>query len=246
MATLAVLRKQAKQMGIPAAQIKKATTAAALNRVISQHGSKPQKRSGSTVTKRSASGTVRKSASRKSVPAKSTRKTGATKAKRPTSPKASSNGYQAKGGRNVLEDVDFTYDEGWNAREGSPPDRIIHALRKARGNRDKAYDALVGDVWDFVGKVKRDGSKRTKQEAQAMLVYRIARTAWDFAIRTGQHEAATNRVEYGTGPNSTQKKQTTRARRVGRPAARPKTRATASKTRTTAAKKKRSTTGRRR
>ena len=32
-----------------------------------------------------------------------------------------------------------------------------------------------------------------------MLAYRIARTAWDFALKTGQHEKAENRVEYGTG-----------------------------------------------
>ena len=32
-----------------------------------------------------------------------------------------------------------------------------------------------------------------------MLRYRISRTAFDFAVRTGQHEPSDNRVEYGTG-----------------------------------------------
>jgi uncharacterized low-complexity protein len=32
-----------------------------------------------------------------------------------------------------------------------------------------------------------------------MLRYRISRTLFDFAVQTGQHEVAKNRVQYGTG-----------------------------------------------
>jgi hypothetical protein len=72
-------------------------------------------------------------------------------------------------------------------------------VRKSRGNRAKAFEILKADVWDFVGKVKRNGEKRTKSEAEAMLRYRISRTLFDFAVQTGQHEVAKNRVQYGTG-----------------------------------------------
>jgi hypothetical protein len=95
--------------------------------------------------------------------------------------------------------VEYGDFEGWNPRAGSAPDRIIKALKKFRGDRAKVFDFLAPDVWDFVGKTKRNGDKRTKAEALDMLAYRISRTAWDFAMRTKQHDAADNRVKYGTG-----------------------------------------------
>lgn len=239
MATLAVLRKQAKAKGIPASEIKAATTASALAEVIKTFG-KPAKKSGAV--KKSAA--VKKSSGRKSAPAKSKRTTGT--AKRPTA--AKSNGYVAKGGRNVLDSVDYNETDGWNARPGSAPDRIVKALKKFRGNRDKVFDFLADDIWDFVGKKMRDGSKRTKADAEKMLRYRIARTEWDFAMRTGQHSKATNRVEYGTGgtgegtfkraksaKSKTATKTKTAPAKRGRP---PKAASAASKTKTRGAKSK--------
>jgi hypothetical protein len=207
MARLSELRKQAKEMGISRAVILRATTAAALQSVISDHeshGSKPRKKSagrpvkkaGRTVAKKSTTRTTARrgnSGRKASTPAKS-RKSG--KAKR----SSTTSGYEPKGGRNTLSArVNFNRTKGWNAREGSAPDRIIKALAKYDGDREKVYKMLVKKVWDFVGKTKANGKKRTQAEAEAMLRYRISRTAWDFAMRTNQHEPADNRVEYGTG-----------------------------------------------
>lgn len=207
MATLGEKRKEAKDLGIAATLIRSAENARELQKIIDDHnsgGEKPKvskkksvaKKSvakKSTAKKSSAKKENSKSASSKSAPAKSA-KSGATKAKRSATAKSDSDS-----GRNTLDGVDYNETDGWNARDGSAPDRIVKALKRFKGNRSKVFDYLVGDVWDFAGKKKRNGEKRTKPEAEAMLKYRIARTDWDFALRTGQHEKSGNRVEYGTG-----------------------------------------------
>jgi hypothetical protein len=199
MAKLAELRKEAKDLGSPKADIIKAKTPSALQAVIDAYGEEDEPKVKKTAKKKAhkKSAPAKKSGTRKSVARGATAAKG--KAKRPNTKKASPSAYVPKGGRNLLADVDFTDDEGWNARPGSAPDRIAKALRKFKGNREKVFDFLSDDVWEFVGKKKRNGEKRTKGEAEEMLRYRIARTAWDFALRTGQHEKAENRVEYGTG-----------------------------------------------
>jgi len=207
MALLATLRTVAKTMGIPARDIRSATTAEELASVIdgfsgnASGNSKPRKKATKkAVAKR---GAARKSVRSKSAPA--ARKSQRGEAKRPTTATARSNKNRGNGnsGRNMLDSVDFSPHDGWNPREGSAPDRIVKALRKFRGNRDKVFDFLVDDVWDFVGKKKADGSKRSKDDALDMLAYRISRTAWEFAVRTGQHDPSNNRVEYGTGGTGT-------------------------------------------
>lgn len=215
MATLAQKRKEAKEAGIPATAIKSANTVEQLETVIRAFGAstddgngdapKPRKKSAvkqavkKSVTKPAKKSTrkVTKSASSKTEPAKS-RKSGA-QAKRPSTAKKN----DADSGRNMLNGVDYSETDGWNARDGSAPDRIIKALKKSKGNRAKVYDLLAGDVWDFVGKKFRNGEKRSKSDALEMLKYRISRTAWDFARATGQHDPSENRVEYGTGGTGT-------------------------------------------
>ena len=105
---------------------------------------------------------------------------------------------ESTNGRHIIGDVDFNETDGWNPRPGSAPDRIIKALKKKRGNREAAFKLLLPKVGDFVAAKKQDGKKRSKDEMEAMLRYRISRTLWDFAMRTGQHEASDERAEYGT------------------------------------------------
>lgn len=210
MAKLADLRKTAKGMGIAPGMIRACNTAEELQAVIRGFGggddapapnAKPRKKSAvkkASAVKKSAakkSGNS-KSASKKSAPA-ATKSAKSGKAKRPTTQKASNT--DGPSGRNMLNGVDFSETDGWNPRDGSPPDRIIKALRRFKGNRSKVFDFLVDDIWDFVGKKKADGTKRNKAEAEHMLKYRISRTAFDFAVRTEQHEPSDNRVTYGTG-----------------------------------------------
>lgn len=151
-----------------------------------------------------------KPAAKKPVPAKApaVRKT----AKRP----ANKNG-NGDAGRNLLGSLDFTNTDGWNPRAGSAVDVIFRALKRTRGDVDKAFAILVPNIADFVGPKKQDGSKRSKADRENMLRYRISRTKFDFAIKTGQHEIATARVEYGTGQYAT-----TRAKKPVRKAATPK------------------------
>jgi hypothetical protein len=126
-------------------------------------------------------------------------------------------------GRHILGDIDYSEDERWNPRTESPPDLIIKALRRFRGDRQKVFEHFKDDVWYFVGKRLRNGSTRKTADAYAMLKYRIARTDWDFAMKTGQHKKSTKRVEYGTGgfgkavKKSTRKAPVAAPKRRGRP-----------------------------
>jgi hypothetical protein len=193
---LMTLRRKAKSAGVPASEIRKATTAADLESLISAANGKPRKASAKKAVKKAVKRMAVKKSATKAPAAKSTK----GKAKRLSStPKK--NGAS---GRNLIDSVDYDKTNGWNPRVGSPPDRIMKALKKARGNREKAFQSLKADVWDFVGKVKRNGERRTKSEAEAMLKYRISRTLFDFTVQTKQHKKATNRIEYGTGPHAKQ------------------------------------------
>jgi hypothetical protein len=194
------LRRKAKAAGVSASAIRGASSEAELKALISSaNGVAPRK---STARKAVRKAVVRKSRTAKKSPAaKST--TGKAKRTSITKPKARSN---SASGRNLINSVDYDKTKGWNPRTGSPPDRIMKALKKYKGNREKAFDALLPDVWDFVGKVKRNGDKRTKQEAADMLRYRISRTLFDFVNQTKQHKTATNRIEYGTGPHAKPKR----------------------------------------
>ena len=199
--TLAALKRKAKSAGVPVSDIRKAKTADEVQTLIDNRngtGSKPAARK--AVKKATTRKAVVKKASKRAPAVKST----AGKAKRPATKPAAKTPTRSstKSGRHIIEGVDFTATKNWNARVGSAPDRIMTALRKSKGDREKAFDTLQADVWDFVGKVKRNGEKRTKAEAHAMLRYRIARTLWDFVTKTGQHKKSTNRIEYGTGPNA--------------------------------------------
>jgi hypothetical protein len=102
-------------------------------------------------------------------------------------------------GRNILGKLKFSNRDGWNPREGSATDEIFKALVKTKGDRHAAYDLLKGKVSSIIPKKKRGGGTRDKAEQLEMLMYRIHRTLFDFAVQTGQHKKSENRVEYGTG-----------------------------------------------
>jgi hypothetical protein len=208
-ASLNKLKMQAKKLGFSRTDLAGADRSEILE-MIAQGGpetesenGKPRKKSASKAAVKKAV-TKKASSARKSAPAKS-QKRGPAKRQTARKPKAeaSKNGYQAKGGRNILEGVDYSEHEDWNPRPGSAPDRIIKALRKFHGKREKVFEFLLPDIGDFVKAKKADGTPWDKGDGpgtrKGMLKYRTARTAWQFAIQTGQHEKAENRVTYGEG-----------------------------------------------
>jgi hypothetical protein len=220
MASLAELRSEARKLGIAPSVVRNASTARELRVIIEDFDSGNGSAKKSTAKKAVKKAVVKKGTATptkprrgrppgsknkpkvtartasKSAPAKSTASRGTGKAKRQTA--ASSNG-----GRNMLGRVNYSQTDGWNPREGSAPDRIIKALKRFKGDRDKVFNFLKADVWDFCSRNMRDGTKRKLRGqaygAEEMLRYRIARTDWDFAVRTGQHDPSEDRVEYGTG-----------------------------------------------
>jgi len=202
MASLQELRNKAKELNIPAAQIRKASSPAALQSlimdVIMNGGGAPAAtpaRKTKTTPTRKATTPTRKAPAK--TPAKKTARTDSPAKKAAAVKKVAATNGDA--GRHVLRGIDYSVTDNWNARPGSIPDLIIKSLKKYRGDREKVFNALVDDIWSYVGRKMADGSKRTMASAEDMLRYRISRTAWDFAMKTGQHEAATNRAEYGQG-----------------------------------------------
>lgn len=236
MAKLSELRKQAKDMGINPVVVRRATTAAEMEQVIADHKAhdKPRKKSGSRPVKKSSQTTTarKKSTTRTSTARKASGRKASTPAKSRKSGTAKrSSNSNSHAGRFILEDVDYSLgaDDGWNPRDGSPPDRIIKAMKRFRGNRPKVFEFLKADVWDFVdirAKTVKD-RKHDKASAYEMLKYRISRTAWDYAMRTGQHEPSSNRAEYGTAGTgegtfvpASKRKKAGAARKASKPAAR--------------------------
>lgn len=110
--------------------------------------------------------------------------------------------------------IDWTVEsDEWNPRKDGPVEKLFKALKRSKGNIDKAYALVKDNPHEFVGKKKRNGEKRTKGEIEAMLRYRLNRTLFEYAVRTGQHSTADakNRAEYGTGVYaSAARKKTTR------------------------------------
>src|SRR5436189_448316 len=170
--SIAAARKAAEKAGFTRTEIR-GKTMAQLSRMIG-NGDKPKPRKKAAVAKavsapvRRGRPPVRKSASSKSAPAAKSRATGG-KAKRPTATKrtVTASTYVPKGGRNVLGKLDYTLTDGWNPRVESAPDLILRALRKAKGNRERAFEILVpnpGKIssYDvFMSRTKTNGEKRT-------------------------------------------------------------------------------------
>lgn len=224
--------------GASAKPRKKSATKAAVRKAASAPKKRGRPVGSKNKTKNVAQVThaISKSASAKSKPAakstqgKAKRSTAVSTQKKGKSDLLVTRNYTKKeveptDGRYTLDAIDYTVAEGWNPRVDSVPYLIQKALRRFRGNRQKVFEFLYDQgLWEFVGRNKQDGKRRTEAEGIAMLKYRIARTDWDFAMKTGQHEKSENRIEYGTGENATvrakkptPKKRTTAAKK---PAAR--------------------------
>jgi hypothetical protein len=67
---------------------------------------------------------------------------------------------------------------------------VLDALRKAKGDKAKVFDALAHRAKAFY-------PGKTKAEAERMLVWLIGRVAYDFVFKTGQHQPG-QRAAYGT------------------------------------------------
>lgn len=200
------LKKRAVAAGMPKSDAMKADREALNDFIEGASETKPKKK---TVAKKKTG--TKTETSRKKSTRKPARKTAATaskpKVKKPAKVKASENGDSGR--LNIESSIDWTAEaDDWNPRKGGPVERLFKALKASKGNIDKAYDRISDDPYAFVGKKNRKGEKRTKAQVEAMLRYRLNRTKWEFATRTGQHESADpkNRATYGTGQYATVRK----------------------------------------
>lgn len=235
------LKKQAVELGMPRNDALKATRLTLEKFIAESSKSKPKvEKSAKKKTKVAAEKPVAKSKKKTAKPkAEKVSKSASSKKKSPAvkstkvqgKAKRTSKVSDDEAGRNVISSLDWNAESDfWNPREGGATERMFKVLKKAKGNIDKAFEAIVGEMFDFVGKKKRNGEKRTKAEAEAMLRYRLNRTKYEFATRTGQHESATNRIEYGSGNGKTAKPKAK--------VEKPKVKAAATKTKKTSKKTK--------
>src|SRR5262245_50581606 len=120
MASLAQMRSAARALGVPAAAIRAASTTEALSKAIENHLSGNSTSTKAPVKKAASTRPVKKAPRKAAASTPAPAKSRGAKAKRPVTarPKTTS-----ENGRNSLGDVDFTQTDGWNAREGSAPDR---------------------------------------------------------------------------------------------------------------------------
>lgn len=206
--TLGQLRSIAKSLDIPVGDIRGASSEE-LQALITK-----QLNGASTKAPATRKAPAKRTPARKTATKTVARKPARTAAKTPVKSKPAaksttrgkaqrSTSVTGNGGRHLLIDVDYNQTDGWNARPDTAPDLIVRALRKFNGNRGKVFTNLLPKIGTFVGKTDAQGRKRTKDSAEAMLRYRISRTAWDFAMKTGQHQKSTDRAEYGTGGTGT-------------------------------------------
>lgn len=207
MAKLSELRKEAKGLGISAKVIRSAETAAELQGIIAEHSNGSSKKSAAKKAVKkavTAKSKTTKKATKKSAAKKTAAKGSASSKSRPAAKSTTGKAKRATAAngdlkRNLLGKVNFNRTEGWNPREGSVPDVIVKALKKAKGNREAAFKALSAKLDKIVPAKTRNGRKRNLDERRNYLRYLISRNAWAFAMATGQHEPAEGRAEYGTG-----------------------------------------------
>ena len=195
-ANILKLKKDAVKAGMPKAEAMKATRPT-LEAFLSEAASGGSKKK---VPAKKKAAPAKKKATKNSTPAAKKSAPGAKKSATPKKAGKPKRQTSQDGGRNMVGSLDFSVTEGWNPREGSPVAVIFKALKKNRGNVAKTVEQLLPNVKDFVSSKKKDGTKRDKQEMRNQLLYRVNRTRWEFARRTGQHDPSENRVEYGTGP----------------------------------------------
>lgn len=188
--SLIALKKRAVKAGMDKAEARKAGRDS-LVKYLKSADSKPAKKSGGKVAKKKTATAAKKKTAEKSAPKKS----GGRKAGR--SKKQSQNG---DAGRVEIGKINWRMkSDDWNPRPDSGTGIIFAALKKHKGDLDAAFKELKGKMAKLVPAKTRQGRKRSKEEQRDDLKYRINRTKWDFAMRTGQHSAGTNRSKYGTG-----------------------------------------------
>jgi hypothetical protein len=237
------LRTKAKLLGVPG--YKRMSADELRKAIGSANGSSTKTAAKTAVSKSVGRKTAgRKTASAKSAPAAKTAKRQTTGAKRgpgrprkavaapvkrgrpakaaPKAParrgrpaKTATNGASKNyhGGRNLIDDSAIDWTAEWNV--SGIRGEIFKALKKAKGDTDKTYDALESRATEF-WKKNRAGDRILKDRALAILRWNISRVKFDFVMATKQHKVS---KKFGTLGTTAPKPKT--ARKPTRTAAKP-------------------------
>jgi hypothetical protein len=127
-------------------------------------------------------------------PASQTRTQTQTQTRRGRAPKPV---LQPKGSANVrgnrrhviqVDSIDFTLE--WGGAKTGNRALIFAALKKFKGNRNKAFDSLKSQARAMYGR------RRTKADAERLLRWHLSRVLLDYATATGQHKQSTLKGDY--------------------------------------------------
>jgi hypothetical protein len=152
-------------------------------------------------------GSKNRTTARRSAPAESAPR--GRKAKRPTQTARSDNGDP---GANKIGKLRYTgYNKAdWNPRPDSGTGVLFALLKEFNDDVEAVAEEVLDDpeLFDLIApKRTRLGDTRTKDKRIETVYFRINRLRFDFGMKTGQHEKATNRSNSnGNGGSKPQKR----------------------------------------
>lgn len=194
------LRREAIDAGMPRAEARAADRDALLDFLVSdEDGAGTPKAAKKVVKKAVAKKKVAAPAKKKAANGRRTR--AAVKPVRKQTRKPAARKGNGNVGRAEIGMIDYSVEnDAWKPRQGSPVELIWKSLKRHRDDVDKVFSELRTQLDKFTEpKSRTTGVRKSKIEREATLRYRINRTRFEYAVRTGQHESGTERVKYGEG-----------------------------------------------
>lgn len=195
------LRREAIDAGMKSADARKAERAELLDFLAGdEDGAGTPKAAKKVVKKAVAKKKVAAPAKKKAANGRKTRAAAKPVRKQTRKPAARRKG-NGDVGRAEIAKIDYSVEsDAWKPRSGSPVELIWKSLKKHRDDVDKVFNELRTQLDKFTEpKSRTTGARKSKIEREATLRYRINRTRFEYAVRTGQHESGTERVKYGEG-----------------------------------------------
>ena len=190
------LRREAIDAGMKSADARKAERAELLDFLAGdEDGAGTPKAAKKVVKKAVAKKKVAAPAKKKAANGRKTRAAAKPVRKQTRKPAARRKG-NGDVGRAEIAKIDYSVEsDAWKPRSGSPVELIWKSLKKHRDDVDKVFNELRTQLDKFTEpKSRTTGARKSKIEREATLRYRINRTRFEYAVRTGQHESGTERV----------------------------------------------------
>jgi hypothetical protein len=111
--------------------------------------------------------------------------------------KPANGGKDYHGGRNLIDDSAIDWTKEWPVGPNTTRGKIFKALKRAKGDTRKTFEALKDQATDFWTE-NRAGEKIKPDRALEILRWNISRVKFDFVMATGQHKPSKKFGTLGT------------------------------------------------